>query len=431
MLNYHGSLTFTNDTTALVTFNFSGAIQIQVFGAFPVAGTFSMHSAYSIDGTGETQYEPPGVIGHPAYHQQFFNSNTLSTGTHKLVISNLGQAYYLDYIQLILPAAPSSTPTHGPVASEPPQSAAPASPGTIPTTQPAASSTVVFITQGLTITTTQTTQDATSPTSVHSTSVGSIPASSPPVSPITSTDARGSTSPPASTTQEGPTPVTPTGTSFRSEAVALPPADYVAIAVGGFVAVVAIVFGVWFLCRRRRRRSMANAVNPFDPGFTSFASSEKTQLSHGLHAHVNRTSSTASTSYRPYITVYEDRSVDSSMHAPSEEDVSEQRAGRTQKAEYEAIGSPPAVSTPVPGHFNGRQGDREALSPIASSPISPASNSKRARLGTDELWKRSVDGGVRLAGGPSGTRRDADLADVDERSAVSTLPPIYDSYPAI
>ncbi len=222
-----------------------------------------MHSAYSIDGTGVTQYEPPGVVGRPAYHQQFFNSNTLSTGTHKLVISNLGQAYYLDYIQLILPAAPSSTPTHGPVASEPSQSAAPASPGTIPTTQTPASSTVVVITQGLTITTTQTTQDAASPTSVHSTSVGSTPVLSPPISSITSTDARASTSPPPSTTQDASTAATSSGTSLRSEAVTLPPGDYAAIAAGGLFAVVVVVVGIWFLCRKRRVHSMANVVDPF------------------------------------------------------------------------------------------------------------------------------------------------------------------------
>ncbi len=230
-----------------------------------------MHSAYSIDGTLETQFQPPGLVDKPMYHQQFFNSNTLSTDTHKLVIANLGQAYYLDYVQLIIPAAPSSTPTHVPVTSQPPQSASPASPATVPTTQPAASSTVLVITQGPTTTTTQTTQDTASPTSVHPSSVGGIPSSSPTVSPITSTDGRGSTSDSASTdgptlsstTQDGPTPATSTGTSLRSEAVTLPPADYVAIAVGGFVAVVVVVVCVWFLRCRRRRRSRENTVNPF------------------------------------------------------------------------------------------------------------------------------------------------------------------------
>ncbi|RDX52219.1 hypothetical protein OH76DRAFT_1307445, partial [Lentinus brumalis] len=84
--NYDGTLTYTNDATAKATFIFSGAVQVMVFGSFPVAGTFAMHSQYTIDGAGLTQYEPPSVISHPEYRQHFFTSNTISTGTHTLVI---------------------------------------------------------------------------------------------------------------------------------------------------------------------------------------------------------------------------------------------------------------------------------------------------------------------------------------------------------
>ncbi|KAI0703911.1 hypothetical protein C8T65DRAFT_251112 [Cerioporus squamosus] len=143
--NYGGTLTYTNDATAKATLTFSGAIQVTVVGSFPVAGTFAMHSSYSIDGTGVTQFEPPSVISHPAYRQQFFVSNTLSTGTHELVIANLGRAFYLDYIVLTVPASStpslSSTPTHSSAPSVPSQST------TNPPTQLVALSTVVVITQ--------------------------------------------------------------------------------------------------------------------------------------------------------------------------------------------------------------------------------------------------------------------------------------------
>ncbi|KAI0696755.1 hypothetical protein C8T65DRAFT_663156 [Cerioporus squamosus] len=435
MLNYHGTLTFTSDATALATFTFSGATQVQVFGSFPVAGTFAMHSSYSIDGTGVTPFEPPSVIGHPAYHQQFFISNTLTTGTHKLVIANLGRTFYLDYILLTLPASSTlssfPTPTHSAAPSVPSQTTSQLSSAT--TTPTAESSTVFVVTQEQTNTTPQTTQDSTtSAASMSPSSLTGIPVSSSLVSITPSINAPGSTSSLPNATQNGASSSTSTGASQRSEAVVLPPGVYAAIAVGGFTVVVLVAAGLYcFLRCRRRRQSMQNDVTPFDPGLTSLASEKSPRP----YARAYRASSTASTLNHdapPYTAVDETRTPESISHDVSEEDilriVVDERGGHTEMVAYEPLGSPSAASPLVPRRYNGNHHD--SLSPLTSSPVSPASNSKRACRDTKELRRRSLDGGVRLAGGPSGNRRDADVTDVDARSAVSTLPPLYDGYTA-
>lgn len=78
----------------------------------------------------------------------------------------------------------------------------------------------------------------------------------------------------------------------------------------------------------------------------------------------------------------------------------------------------------------------EAWSPLTSSPqtATPSTPTAKWRLRKDKdipeaNRRRSVDGGVRIAGGPTGTRLEApDLNDVEVRSAASTLPPLYQPY---
>ncbi len=286
--NYDGTLTYTNDATAKATFTFSGgaswhiclfrlnangvlcfsAVQVMVFGSFPVAGTFAMHSQYTIDGAGLTQYEPPSVISHPEYRQHFFTSNTISTGTHTLIIANLGRAFYLDGIVLTLPASsssllPSSTATHSTGPSVPSMSTSSRPLATSPPEQPAESTTVFVVTAGLPSTAPPTTQPSQSASFIHSASISSNPVTSPPPSTVSSIDASGSTPTLASTTQNASSQVTSTGTSHRSEFAALPAGVYVAIGVGGFTVVVLTVVGLCFLRRRRRHRNISSDVSPF------------------------------------------------------------------------------------------------------------------------------------------------------------------------
>ncbi|RPD60501.1 hypothetical protein L226DRAFT_570005 [Lentinus tigrinus ALCF2SS1-7] len=431
--NYGGSLTATNDTTAKATFTFSGAVQVAVYGAFPYAGTVSMRSQYRVDNTAWTPFEPPTVIKNAGYRLRFFLSDILSTGTHELFIENMGNSFYLDYILLVVPTSstlsPSPTPPRSSAISVTAQTSSPVSAGTTVIV----STSTAIAPQQQTNTTSQAVQPSSSTASVTSSGALGVPSTLISSSVTSMFVAPVSTSSSMNTTQTETSGVVSTGTSQRSGAIALPVGVYVAIGVGSFTALVVLVAGVWFLRRRRRSRSLADEVTPFDPGLTSIAS-EKSQLSQGPYARVNRASSTASTIYHsapPYTPVhetrdgYETQNIDTTSRA-SLEGVGEGHS--EMAATYEPLASPSAMSPLVTGRVTGTH--RDKLSPVTSSPTSPGSKSRRARHDTLEFRRRSVDGGVRLAGGPSGTRRDADLTDLDARSAVSTLPPLYQSYPA-
>ena len=57
--------------------------KIEVFGALPVAGTFTMKSQYSIDGEVLETFMPPSTISRAEYRRMFFASGTLSLwGAH-------------------------------------------------------------------------------------------------------------------------------------------------------------------------------------------------------------------------------------------------------------------------------------------------------------------------------------------------------------
>ena len=92
---------------------------------------------------------------------------------------------------------------------------------------------------------------------------------------------------------------------------------------------------------------------------------------------------------------------------------------RTGMAGFEPLGSPSVVS-PLMSRLHGAQQG-------TYSPISPTTDWSRHRSPLEE--RRSMDGGVRLAGGPprvvGGVAEDDDV-----RSAVSTLPPSYQLYPS-
>ena len=219
-----------------------------------------MHSEYSVDGTGLTQFEPPTVIDHPEYRQQFFVSSPLSTGTHQLVLANLGRSFYLDYILLTLPTSstlsPSTTPPHSSVFSAPTQSASSAPPeATAPTDSAPPSSTPPTVSEQPT---TSNPQSASSSTILlGSSSVDGGASSSVPIS--------GSPSSSTSATQIETSQVSPTfiETSRTGGAIVLSAGVYAAIGVGSFTIIVLLVAGVCFLRRRKRARSLRNDVSPF------------------------------------------------------------------------------------------------------------------------------------------------------------------------
>lgn len=97
---------------------------MNVYGSFPVAGSFNFRSQYSVDGLNTTLYQPPGTNTKPVYRQRFFQSGALSLGSHTFVITNLGSSFYLDEVDLVVPSTPAAQSASS---IQPPSSAASAS----------------------------------------------------------------------------------------------------------------------------------------------------------------------------------------------------------------------------------------------------------------------------------------------------------------
>ena len=98
--------------------------------------------------------------------------------------------------------------------------------------------------------------------------------------------------------------------------------------------------------------------------------------------------------------------------------------GRDRLTGFEPLGSPSSASPLLARHPRGILRHKD-------SPVTPSVEASRYTSPLDER-RRSVDGGVRIAGGPlGGLRQDDSLgADEDVRSGLSTLPPSYQMYPA-
>ncbi|PIL28497.1 hypothetical protein GSI_08535 [Ganoderma sinense ZZ0214-1] len=117
-VNYGSSVTFTNTSGSTATYRFQGTA-IAVFGAFEMSGTYNVHSSYSIDDGTATDFIPADTFVVFQYNQKFFQSGTLSNDEHTLVITNLGEEFWLDYL-VVTQSPPSTTTTT--------QSAAPQTP---------------------------------------------------------------------------------------------------------------------------------------------------------------------------------------------------------------------------------------------------------------------------------------------------------------
>ncbi|KAI0767850.1 hypothetical protein C8Q74DRAFT_1370534 [Fomes fomentarius] len=372
-LNYDATLAYTNKSGAQATLTFSGAIGVNVYGSFPVAGTFILQSRYSVDGTNTTMYQPPGTITKPVYRQRFFQSQPLSPGSHTLVIANLGTSFYLDYIDLIMaptPAAsssirppPSSSATASASQTQAPESSQGATSTALPESPPAASPS-----QG-------TSPSSESQSQALADSIA-LTSSTPSGGTSSSSTVLGTSSTVDVSTTSSATIVDATTSATRQRSHGLPLGAYIGIGVGGLVVLLCLIGGACLWHRRRKRSpSKPQDVSPFDPRWTSLASeSEKRVLS--------QSSGSSSVGH-----------------------------GTTRR---------------VAG-----VGD-EGWSPLTSSPqtATPSTPPAKWRLRKDipeANRRRSVDGGVRIAGGP--TRLEAsDLNDVEVRSAASTLPPLYQPY---
>lgn len=82
--------------------------RVAVYGAYNV-GTFEMKSQYSIDGGEPTIYSPPSTNTHWQHRRQFFRSDYISYGEHTLMITNLGDQFWLDFVQVEVPVGSQGT----------------------------------------------------------------------------------------------------------------------------------------------------------------------------------------------------------------------------------------------------------------------------------------------------------------------------------
>ena len=241
--NYGGTLSFTNFSNSTATISFDGGespqpthrptyklivytesvIQLSVWGAFPVVGTFNMASQYNINGnsTITSTFTPMSTVSKPKYRQRFFLSPFMSPDRQTLTITNLGENFYLDHIILHLVRSPATdeprstlpTPLH-PVQNSSHTSKPPASEGS-PTTASAPS-------------------DTSQPSALSSTSSGA----------------------------EATQPVTAVQTSNG-----LTTGAYIAVAIGGSALLLCMLAGALSWGRRRRRQAITPQpqmnINPY------------------------------------------------------------------------------------------------------------------------------------------------------------------------
>ncbi|KAI0738917.1 hypothetical protein C8Q80DRAFT_217984 [Daedaleopsis nitida] len=236
-------------------------------------GTFDFRSQYSIDGGPSTQFVPPTTYPQWLYRRPFFLSGDISSGAHTLVITNLGEQFWLDYIQVEADAEQGSTSTSGSLAGSP-------SKGTTSSTlKTSTTSARTKIAPGV-----SDNQPGSSSSSTQSagcvTAGGNSPVSSTetsivgPVPVVVSSPTNVASSPIVSPTS------TPAGMGTRTAKAGLgtpvgspimEPGAIVGVSVAAVVLLLLVGFGTWWW-RRRRRHSMESEIRAVPFGHRSVAS---------------------------------------------------------------------------------------------------------------------------------------------------------------
>ncbi|TBU22558.1 hypothetical protein BD311DRAFT_139890 [Dichomitus squalens] len=96
---WDGSLHWGNSPGLTATYTFTGP-SIQVVGAFKPIGTWIMKSQYTIDDGEPTVFTPPPEVTRASYAQTFFDSGPLPAGEHTLLIRNLGEQLWIDCLRV-------------------------------------------------------------------------------------------------------------------------------------------------------------------------------------------------------------------------------------------------------------------------------------------------------------------------------------------
>ncbi|KAM5546328.1 hypothetical protein V8D89_000454 [Ganoderma adspersum] len=424
-VNYGSSVTFTNSSGSTATYRFQGTA-IAVFGTFEMSGTFNVHSSYSIDGGAPTDFVPADTFVSFQYNQKFFQSDTLPDEEHTLVITNLGEEFWLDYLVVTqaLPPTTKTTTSTG-TALQTVQTTSESTAPTIPSTTDKATATVAPASQP------ETTPSTSAPSSqTPSTLSFSITESAA----LTSTDvperpplypdsaSRSQTSVPASSV------ASPTSTMAHARSTKFPAGAIAGLAIAALlVLIVAGLVGYRWRRRREGRVRRQGGLTPYDPGMTAiaFEPSEKRDFAHDSASSAvdegRRLSLAQSAPAYPQTTTQIHIHVSRGAGEGGMLNEDGLVMGRDRRTVFEPLDSPSSVSPLLVRHPRRRLHHE-------GPPVTQSAGPSRY-VGLQDERRRSIDGGVRIAGGPPGSLRQDD-ADDDIRSGLSTLPPSYQVYPA-
>ena len=280
-VNHWSTVTFTNASGSTATYTFQGEWEgvepcdrtltdlhttttytagtaIAVFGAFEMSGTYNVHSSYSVDSGPATDFVPADTFVQYEYGQKFFQSDTLSDEEHTLVITNLGEEFWFDYLEVMQQQQQQPTTTSSQATT--PQQAPTPSASTI---QATSSATDQAMTGSIGQPETAQSLSGLSPQtqSVHSFSnTNDIT--------LTSTDAVATPPPYPSNTSHPQTPTFPSGgatstsTATCTDSSKLPAGAIAGLAIASFVVLVLVAWVGHRYGRRKRARSR-NDLTPY------------------------------------------------------------------------------------------------------------------------------------------------------------------------
>ncbi|KAJ8472581.1 hypothetical protein ONZ51_g8416 [Trametes cubensis] len=366
-MNWAGTVTYSNTSGATANLTFVGD-SVGVFGAFTPVGTYNMRSQYFLDDSPPVVFSPPSVIQKEEYRHQFYFSGPIPLGVHTIRVENLGEQFWLDSIQVTRPQNVSSV---------------------LPTTGAATSSSVM-------------------PTHDSSGSQGSSPTS---------------TASQTSGTVEGGQGGQQYG-SPRSSVVV--PAVIAGVVVAVVVSLLFLAIGGLLWCRYRRKQRAKVVPTPFDGvDGESMARMKEHREEDTVQSQPASLMFTPPTSSTGRGTIHGSSIAEESLAAgPAEQgddaaapSVKGSRAPRTSQR------STPSLTMSGRGP---RPPRTESSSSVRDSPV-PGAGSRTPPVAARTTNRRqSLDGGMRIAGGPPG--QEVDFPEVEAMSTASTLPPMYQTY---
>ncbi|OJT05179.1 hypothetical protein TRAPUB_4004 [Trametes pubescens] len=472
--------TWTNQSGASVVFDFIGT-EISVFVTRRPVGTYLSNASFSIDGGPPTLWTTSDPVPAISYKNKVYTSPSLPPAQHRITVTNLGEIFWLDYMEYT-------------VASVPPGGNPPAgTTSTSSTDVPSASSTDAPSTSS---TDTQASSVAAAPAGTATSAPGARTSTAAPVTNTQTSSVSGvpaGTAAPATGTQSTAAPATdahtdtqpstssiiavPTGTAAPASATSSSSSSHTGVIVGIVVGVLGgialLVSAIWWLRLRSQARQFALAATPFantsrpdvyppmtQRGMLPLPSSRHAPASEpgGYHDRLapgdlveraqsepaGRSSSKHNTFFQaheapphsvPYHSLYVPVSSPSSVSA-GDTDIILEAIPEDQIRMSPGTGLAGSPSTPemasarsvrstwLPRALTFSSASQRSVSNATSPPVSRGPRYFR-------VLRQSRDGGVRIAGGRLG-ERDAqpwtpaaydDALDV--RSESSTMPPSY------